>query len=68
MSVTYRVMMIGEDGLEWCLDDGLTEAQAFDAAEAARDNYPESKAQVERVTQCRIYDYDDLDDYYGDQD
>ena len=68
MSVTYRVMMIGEDGLEWCLDDGLTEAQAFEAAKSASEDYPGSKAQVERVTQCRIYDLDDLDDYYGDQD
>ena len=68
MSVTYRVMMTGEDGLEWCLEDGLTEAQAFEAADSARDDYPESKAQVERVAQCRIYYYDDLDDYYGDQD
>lgn len=68
MSATYRVMMTGEDGLEWCLEDGLTEEQAFKAAAEAYDNYPESRAQVERVTQCRIYDYDDLDDYYGDQD
>ena len=49
MDVTYRVMGTDEDGEEWIIEDKLTERQALDASRVARENYPESSIQVERI-------------------
>ena len=36
----YRIMAIGEDGLEFCIDDYLYEYQLDAKIEQARENYP----------------------------
>lgn len=58
----FRIMCIGEDGLEWCHSDGLTESAAWAVWAVVADSYPEAQVSIERVREPVVYYLDEVEE------